>query len=31
MTDQANIPYSNYVEVGKTDLLEEHVLKDFLK
>lgn len=30
MADQANMPYSNYVEVGKTDLLEEHVLKDFL-
>ena len=28
--DQANMPYSNYVEAGKKELLVEHVLKDFL-
>ena len=28
--DQANMPYSNYVEEGKKDLLVEHVLKDAL-
>ena len=30
LADQANMPYSNYVEVGKIGLLEEHILKDFL-
>lgn len=30
LADQANMPYSNYVEVGNTALLEEHILKDFL-
>jgi glutamate racemase len=28
--DQANMPYSNYVEVGKKELLVEHVFKDAL-
>lgn len=28
--DQANMPYSNYVEAGKKELLVEHILKDFL-
>jgi glutamate racemase len=28
--DQANMPYSNYVEEGKKDLLVEHILKDAL-
>lgn len=28
LADQANMPYSNYVEVGKENLLAEHVLKD---
>jgi len=30
LADQANMPYSNYVEEGKKDLLVEHVLKDAL-
>ncbi|MGM0532378.1 MAG: glutamate racemase [Bacteroidota bacterium] len=30
LADQANMPYSNYVEEGKKDLLVEHVLKDVL-
>jgi glutamate racemase len=28
LADQANMPYSNYAEVGKENLLAEHVLKD---
>jgi glutamate racemase len=28
LADQANMPYSNYAEAGKKDLLEEHILKD---
>ena len=28
LADQANMPYSNYVEVGKENLLVEHVFKD---
>ncbi len=28
LADQANMPYGNYAAVGKTDLLQEHVLKD---
>ncbi len=28
LADQANMPYSNYVEIGKTKLLREHILKD---
>ena len=28
--DQANMPYSNYVEEGSLELLQEHILKDFL-
>ncbi len=30
LADLANMPYSNYVEEGKKDLLVEHVLKDAL-
>lgn len=30
LADQANMPYSNYVEEGKKELLQEHVLKDAL-
>ena len=26
--DQANMPYSNYVEAGRIELLIEHILKD---
>lgn len=28
LADQANMPYGNYAAAGKTDLLQEHVLKD---
>ncbi len=28
LADQANMPYGNYAAMGKTDLLQEHVLKD---
>lgn len=28
--DQANMPYSNYVEEGEKELLEEHIIKDAL-
>lgn len=28
LADQANMPYSNYVELGKENLLVEHVFKD---
>ncbi len=30
LADQANMPYSNYVEEGKQELLVEHILKDAL-
>lgn len=30
LADQANMPYSNYVEEGNKDLLVEHILKDAL-
>ena len=30
LADQANMPYSNYVESGKRELLVEHILKDAL-
>lgn len=30
LADQANMPYSNYVESGKGELLVEHILKDAL-
>ncbi len=30
LADQANMPYSNYVELGKKELLVEHILKDAL-
>ncbi|MEN8155896.1 MAG: Asp/Glu/hydantoin racemase [Bacteroidota bacterium] len=28
LADQANMPYSNYAETGRTELLVEHILKD---
>ncbi|MFO7524868.1 MAG: hypothetical protein R6W68_05405 [Ignavibacteriaceae bacterium] len=28
LADQANMPYGNYPSEGKTDVLEEHILKD---
>ena len=28
LADQANMPYGNYAAAGKTDLLQEHILKD---
>lgn len=29
LADQANMPYGNYPSLGKTDVLKEHILKDF--
>lgn len=29
LADQANMPYGNYHAAGKTDLLQEHIIKDF--
>lgn len=29
LADQANMPYGNYHATGKTDLLQEHIIKDF--
>ena len=29
LADQANMPYGNYPSLGKTDILKEHILKDF--
>ncbi len=30
LADQANMPYGNYAAAGKTDLLKEHMVKNFL-
>jgi len=29
LADQANMPYGNYASLNKTDVLKEHILKDF--